>query len=70
MNAALIVEIITFGMAAKARMKQLGKRNVRIKCPRHDTPSDQGPYVYCRLAGKKDHLHMVCESPGCMQLVE
>ena len=57
--------VVPFGIKLKARMQKLGKRRVRVKCPQHDTPADQGPYVHAALVGRRDHIHMACEDAAC-----
>ena len=63
--------VLPFGLKLKARMQKLSKRHVKVKCPQHGTPKDQGPYVTAMLAGRRDHLHMACEDADCcMRMME
>ena len=69
--SAVIAKVLPFAGKAKQRMRSLGKRRVRIKCPEHGTPSTEGPYVTATLNGRKDHLHMACEDADCiMRMME
>lgn len=63
--------VLPFGVKVKARMQKLGKRRVRVKCPEHETPATEGPYVTAVLAGPRDHIHMACEDAACiMRMME
>jgi hypothetical protein len=69
--SAIWKKVLPFAGKAKTRMQKLGKRRVRFKCPEHDTPASEGPYVTAVLAGRRDHLHMACEDPACvMRMME
>lgn len=48
----------------KHAMKEKGKRSGWTKCPKC-----QGK-ITAVLAGRKDHLHMSCETSNCIRMME
>jgi ribosomal protein S27AE len=48
----------------KAAMKAKGKTTAWTKCPRC------GGKVRAVLAGHKQHIHMACETAGCIRMME
>lgn len=60
-----VMETFRLAEKIKARMQKLGKRRVRVACPKHE-----GKYITAVLAGRKDHIHMACEVGDCNRLME
>lgn len=58
-----INETLKFGMKAKQQMLDQNLTSAKKACPRC------GKWVKLRLAGKKNHLHMSCETEGCMWMM-
>lgn len=58
-TAERFMQVISLGMRLKSAMKLKGKRRGWTKCPRC------GGKVIAVLAGKRDHLHMGCQTEGC-----
>ena len=58
------VKTIEFAQRAKAQMIERNMTRARKRCP------DCGGMVRLVLTGRKNHLHMACETVGCMRLME
>lgn len=56
----------TFDLSVKVKsaLKRKGKRHGWTKCPRC------GGKITAFLAGSRDHLHMSCETPNCIRMME
>lgn len=56
----------TLGLATKVKAALLAKgmRQGWTKCPRC------GGKITAILAGRRDHLHMACETPNCIRMTE
>lgn len=62
--AARVGETIALAIKVKAALKEKQKRRGSTKCPRC------GGRIVAVLAGKRDHLHMACETPNCIRMME
>jgi hypothetical protein len=51
-------------MKIKAALKAKERRHGWTKCPRC------GGKITAILAGRRDHLHMACETPNCIRMME
>ena len=58
------METFTLAQKIKAALKANGKRRGWTKCPRC------GGRIVAVLAGRRDHLHMACETPNCIRMME
>lgn len=58
-TADRLMQVFNLGQRLKVALKEKGKRRGWTKCPRC------GGKVIAVLAGKRDHLHMGCQTPGC-----
>lgn len=58
------METFRLAVKLKAALKDKGKRRGWTKCPRC------GGRIVAVLAGKRDHLHMSCETPNCIRMME
>jgi hypothetical protein len=61
---ARVCETIGLAIKVKAALKNKGKRRGWTKCPRC------GGRIVAFLAGRHDHLHMSCETPNCIRMME
>lgn len=61
---AKVRETIDLATKVKAALKAKGKRQGWTKCPRC------GGKITAFLAGRRDHLHMACETPNCIRMTE
>jgi hypothetical protein len=59
-----MLETMNLASKVKAALLRKGKRHGWTKCPRC------GGKVHASLAGHKNHLHMACETPNCMRMME
>lgn len=57
-------ETLVLFVKVKAALKAKGKRRGWTKCPRC------GGRIVAFLAGRHDHLHMSCETPNCIRIME
>ena len=57
-------QTIELAMRAKRAMIEKDKRRGWTKCPRC------GGKITAVLAGRKNHLHMACETEGCIRMME
>lgn len=57
-------ETLDLAVKVKAALKAKGKRRGWTKCPRC------GGKIAAVLAGSRDHLHMSCETPNCIRMME
>ena len=57
-------ETMAFATKVKAALKAKGKRSGWTKCP------CCGGKVRAVLCGRKDHLHMACETDGCVRMMQ
>lgn len=62
--AAQFRETLDLAMRLKSAMKDRGKATAWTKCPRC------GGKVRAVLAGHKQHIHMACETAGCIRVME
>ena len=58
------VETIQLAGKLKAAMKRKDKRRGWTKCPKC------GCKINAVLAGRKDHIHMACETENCIRMME
>ena len=58
------VEVIHLAVKLKEAMKRKDKRQGWTKCPRC------GGKINAVLAGRKDHIHMACETENCIRMME
>lgn len=58
------LKIFELGMKLKRAMKRKGKRRGWTKCPKC------GGKINAVLAGRKDHIHMACETENCIRMME
>lgn len=61
---ASLNQTLTLAVKVKAALKAKGKRQGWTKCPRC------GGRINAILAGSRDHLHMSCETPNCIRMME
>lgn len=57
-------ETLDLAVKVKAALKAKGKRRGWTRCPRC------GGKIAAALAGPRDHLHMSCETPNCIRMME
>lgn len=53
--------VLPFAFKLKAKMQARHLRRARTKCPQ---PGCEGT-VHATLNGRKDHIHLGCDAPGC-----
>ena len=58
------MEAFRLAEKVKAALKAKGKLQGWTKCPRC------GGRINAILAGSRDHLHMSCETPNCIRMME
>lgn len=57
-------ETLVLAVKLKAALKAKGKRRGWTKCPRC------GGRIVAVLCGSKDHIHVACQTPNCMSVME
>lgn len=57
-------DILDLGLRLKRALKRKGKTRGWTKCPRC------GGKIHAILAGRKQHLHMCCETKSCISMME
>lgn len=59
-----LMEAMQLASKVKAALLKKGKRRGWTKCPRC------GGRVNAALAGPRQHIHMACETPNCIRVME
>ena len=57
-------EVFALAAKVKAAMLRKDRRQVWTKCPRC------GGKIIAVLAGRRNHLHMACQTPNCIKMME
>ena len=59
-----MAQCFNLALRVKKALKAKGKQRGWTKCPRC------GGRINAVLAGRKEHIHMACETKNCMQVME